>query len=368
MSFITLLTMLIPHITLTHCQTSIPMDSMDYWVRPISPRCVVNIIYLQGTTNTFFFESSHGIPVVFIPLENTARELYFANHKFSKIPVNQLKAECFFGIIHYKRPLKSPNKKQGGFFIPRDRDGDILRPILEHIAYRNKEPKVYLSSVSFTLLLYYGDEFDEPGFKQNLDLSSLTELALIHMTEPSRKNGYSVWCKQNGTFAITLQSVTMSNSLSVVNQEFFNYCLVQSHVFISDIRNSGTGPSFSSANIPEHEIIRDILHHANATLANTRFGSSGRYTVPEIFVNHNRYSPGYFQVFDNSIKLFTCYKFPILSFEFYISAFPINIWISIGLSGCLLAAFLNLHIHFNLPQSSSFSSLLYYFSIFVEES
>jgi len=114
MSLITLLIMLIPHITLTHCQTSIPMDSMDYWVRPISPRCVVNIIYLQGTTNTFFFESSHGIPVVLIPLENTARDLYFANHKFSKIPVNQLKSECFFGIIHFKRPLKSPNKKPGG--------------------------------------------------------------------------------------------------------------------------------------------------------------------------------------------------------------------------------------------------------------
>jgi len=89
------------------------MDSMDYWVGSISPRCVVNIIYLEGT-NTFFFESSHGIPVVLIPLENTVRELYFTNHKFSTISVNQLKA--VFLVSSTTNDLsKVPIKTKGDF-------------------------------------------------------------------------------------------------------------------------------------------------------------------------------------------------------------------------------------------------------------
>jgi len=76
----------------------------------------------------------------------------------------------------------------------------------------------------------------------------------------------------------------------------------------------------------------------------------------------------YFLTFDNSIRFFTCYSYPALSFHFYVSSFQLQVWIAIILSGMLIATFLKCYIYYNISKTLNFSTAMFYFSIFMEES
>jgi len=122
----------------------------------------------------------------------------------------------------------------------------------------------------------------------------------------------------------------------------------------------------------EHEIITFMLFKANVSLlsgVDAMFSfsiASPRVIVSELeFVLQTTF---FFPTFDDSIRFFTCYTLPVLSFHFYVSAFGIRVWIAIVLSGILLAAFLKCHIYYNISKKLNFSTWLFYFSIFMEES
>jgi len=82
------------------------------------------------------------------------------------------------------------------------------------------------------------------------------------------------------------------------------------------------------------------------------------------FYNSLTFSP----TFEHSIRMFTCYSPPKLSFHFYLSACDRVMWVSIVLSGVILASFLNLHVYFNISRNFFLCVIIFYFSIFVEES
>jgi len=68
--------------------------------------------------------------------------------------------------------------------------------------------------------------------------------------------------------------------------------------------------------------------------------------LPFLTVNNIGYSSLFFPIFDNDIRFFTCNTVPVLSFNYYVSAFDKYVWISIIVSGIVLAIFWNFHIHF----------------------
>jgi len=92
------------------------------------------------------------------------------------------------------------------------------------------------------------------------------------------------------------------------------------------------------------------------------------YIKPTVVINDRFNTLQVLPGFGNSIRIFTCYSPPVLSFHFYVSAFERNVWISVICSSLILAAFLNWHNHYNISSKLNFSSLLFYFSLFTEES
>jgi len=118
----------------------------------------------------------------------------------------------------------------------------------------------------------------------------------------------------------------------------------------------------------ENKIITSMLSKANASMPSINHLC---ITCPRVIISDFELeiqTSSIFLTFDNSIRFFTCYSFPVLSFHFYVSAFEIQAWIAILLSGILLATFLKYHIYYNISKTLNFSTVLFYFSIFMEES
>jgi len=97
-------------LTSLEVQAQIPANSIDYWIGNISPRCVIKVIYFNFTKN-FTFNSTHDIPVMFIPLTHydsvskyiqSPRRIYLQNHIFYNSSLRFQKAECYFSIIYYE--------------------------------------------------------------------------------------------------------------------------------------------------------------------------------------------------------------------------------------------------------------------------
>jgi len=101
-------------------QLQIPVESIDYRIGNISPRCALNIIHFNFTTD-FIFNSTHGIPVMFTPLIHVPDFFsgikYFQTHKFYNSSQRFLKAECYFSIMYYKKPPNFNTSHEDDFYI-----------------------------------------------------------------------------------------------------------------------------------------------------------------------------------------------------------------------------------------------------------
>jgi len=118
--------------------------------------------------------------------------------------------------------------------------------------------------------------------------------------------------------------------------------------------------------VAEHEIVYGILQKLNMSLETDKRYFIG-YGNPLITIEDNYLCKTFFPTFDNYIRIFTCYTVPVLSFNFYVSAFDHLVWGLISVSGITLAVFLKCHVFHNISKSLNFSTWLFYFSIFTEE-
>jgi len=342
-------------------QSEIQTQSIDYWIGNISPRCAINIIYFNFTTD-FSFTSTYHIPVIFIPLAHDptlkARDGYFKKHKFYNASLRFMKSECYFSLIYYKI---HPN-----LITTSLEDLTIIDTWISNIAYGFLYWPPYESNVTYCVVLYHGVESKVGSLTEWIGFRPEISLALIYLSPNRLNHGYTVYCRTPST---TVQVAGTSNEhdvISHVDQEFMDSCSNQFTVVgvAEQYQYNVYDPLLL---VTEHEVITKMFSKINVSIT-SRSKMGNRYDhIPLILLNNNQHSFSFFQTFDNSIRIFTCYSAPFLSFHFYISAFEKRVWISVIVTGMLLAAFLNWHIHRNINKKLSFSSMLFYFSIFMEE-
>jgi len=322
-------------------------SSMDLWIESIPPRCLINFIYFRNT-NDLSFNSSKKIPLTLIPLDQNTTKEYWDHHKFANLSLKHQKAFCFFNIMYYRRFATVPqqNEYNVSFKFWMDFTYSLLRPF-------------YPSNKTFTLLLY---DTRKGGY-----YSMLKELAryyygpqfsLIYLSRrPTDK--YHAWCKSNGIMhpPIFVTTATVSNLINAcpTREQFRVQLTSRTHVkFREDL---------------ELEIVRSILRRVNSTffVVNVNgfwFGEPLIRTDDGYAVNMRN---SFFKVFGNFVRIFTCYSTPVMSFHFYTSAFDKIVWSLIVLSGLIISAFLSTLLCYKIQGVKSFSPLLFYFSIFVEE-
>jgi len=344
----------------------IPTGSIDYWIGNISPRCAINIIY-HAFSNDFNFSSTHNIPVMFVPLKSHnnsySRRTNLRSTRFYNSSLRFLKAECYFSIIYYKLPqsLRSTTKNHPV----------VVQEWISHIAYGFPNLNKYESNTTYCLILYHENQSIDMDLKWNLGYGREMNVALIYLSNTS-KNGYTVYCRTpDTTLQVAAHNFISSKGASTVNQKFMTACSSHyTHVFLNEYNR---GRFFDTADY-ELKIIKYMILKANASIS-YGFETHEQYLynigAPRVILNEVRgyfASLSLFPTFDNSIRIFTCYSPPLLSFHFYVSAFEKNVWTEIILCGMLLSAFLNCHVYYNLSKTINFSSWLFYFSICMEES
>jgi len=348
-------------------QAQIPTDSIDYWIGNISPRCAISIIYFELTSD-FIFKSAHNIPVMFVPLQyNRTKKLgKFYNyldldeHKFFNGGIRFMKSECYFSVLHYKLLNDFENTTTDDIF---------LYKIVTNTAHAFTNFHIYDSNSTYCLILYHGIERNDEDLrfekliKDNMEMN----LALVYLSN-NLKSGYNVYCKTPSMkFEVAARNV-LNEVKSIVDQKFMEACSSQyTYVFLNE--HNSIGVYDSKLLVYEHEIITSILLKTNVSMPSEiqqRYESY--YSNPRVVVSDFEKTLSLFPTFDNSIRFFTCYSLPGLSFRFYVSAFETRVWIAIILSGILIATFLKCHIFYNLSTTLNFSTFLFYFSIFMEES
>jgi len=349
--------LLIQLMNIMKVQTQIPIESIDYWISNISPRCAINIIYFNFR-NDFIFESTHEIPVMFVPLEYHhdmyTRFMYLIRNKFHNSSLRFFKAECYFSIIYYK-VLES-------FTYTTKKDLGYLDDIMMQIAYGF--PYLYYdSNTTYSLILYNRNQSSDGGLQSILGTTFDLNVALVYVTNSSRYE-YNVYCRTPST-AFEVAAVSLVNEdASIVDQNFTSAC--SAHYTFVVLGEYGTMVYDPARLDYEHDILFHILGKVN-TSTGKRPDYSVRHMVPAVILKDFEQSLLFFPTFDSYVRIFTCHFSPVLSFNFYISAFEKSVWISIALSGTLLAIFLNYQIYYNISHTVNFSSVLFYFSIFTEE-
>jgi len=352
-------------------QAQIPTESIDYWIRNISPRCVINVIYFE-ITKDFIFESTHNIPVMFVlPKYNRIgqfRRSYnhkdLENHDFYDSALRFLKAECYFSILYYKLLNDdSDNTARNDIF---------LFAMVNYMAYGFPNVNHFESNFTYCLILYHGRERNDEDirFKSLSTRKMEMNLALVYLSNSS-KRGYNVYCKTPSMrFEIAAKNVR-DEVHSIVDQKFIITCSSQ-YTFVSLNEDTIYGNYYPEHLVYEHTIVTTMFLKANVSMSFDRDNNSaddeGRPRVIVSDIELVMQTLSFFPTFDNSIRFFTCYTLPVLSFHFYVSAFEIRVWIAIISSGIVLATFLKCHIYYNLSKAVNFSTWLFYFSIFMEES
>jgi len=333
--------------------SSIPINNIDYWIGSISPRCVVNIIYARNT-DEFTFRSSRDVPVTLIPLEhNNTNVTFWDNHKFSRWSFAILNPECYYSLILYKRSTQESKLH--------DNQATLLLWI-RFIAHSvGTEPFDF----RFSLLLYYGNEKSSKKLRHELEGFNIPALTIIYLAEDSR-NVYKIWCKQNETFSSVFTEQNIRHQItSVLNiKELFRVCSEQA--FFGVILDGMVVKDISKIpSDPERKIITNIFRITNYTFV-TSFRDDVAY--PMIVVNEQYYTRRSYELFDRSIRIFTCHTVPVLSFYFYVSAFDIYCWVLIVLCWILLGLFLHCYLHYSQGNQTKFSPWFYYLGVVIEES
>jgi len=350
--------LLIYLLNILEVQTEIPTESIDYWIGNVSPRCAINIIY-YNFTNDFSFESTHEIPVMFVPLEYhhdwEPRLKYLKHNNFFNSSLRFLKAECYFSIIYYKVLDSFTNRSE--------EDPIILDDLMGYIAYGF--PSSYESNTTHCLILYHTNVSNNGGLQSSEESTDDISVALVYVSNSSVCE-YTVYCRTPSTVFEAAAVNLVNRDASIVNQKFISACTASYKFVILEEYSRGV-TDYAGLDY-EHEIIKHILLKVNASIKSPSAKMNRHpWTLPRIRVNDFEQAMLFSPTFESSIRIFSCFFTPVLSFHFYISAFEKSVWISIALSGTLLAVFLNYQIYHNISQSINFSSVLFYFSIFMEE-
>jgi len=352
----------------------IPTNSIDYWIGNISPRCLINMIYHEHTRD-LVFNSTGIIPVRLVTLQYYSKarsdKYHFDlfTHQYYDLSLRFLNVECYFSILYYK-PLNTLDYTYDANTRQLHENDDYLNEVIQFIAHGFKNIFKWYSKLTYVLILYHGrDRNDEKirfiGILRNeLEMN----LGVVYLSNSS-KNGYDVYCRTPSLkFDLAARNV-VNEVYSIVDEKFLIAC--SSQYTIVDLSEHDTTTLFDAARLTyEIEIVTSLLLKANVSLASKTQRSYGSKSIPVVVLSdfgEDRLTLSLFPTFDESIRFFTCYTFPALSFHFYVSAFDMKAWISIILSGILIATFLKCHIYYNLSKSLNFSTLLFYFSIFMEE-
>jgi len=181
----------------------------------------------------------------------------------------------------------------------------------------------------------------------------------------SSKSGYNVYCKTPSMkFQVAARNVG-NEVKSIVDQKFMITCSSQYTIVVINTHNNLVLID-PKRFVYEYKIIASMLLKANVSMSNLTYRRGIPPVILSDFLSLRRLSL-FFPTFDDSIRFFTCYNFPVLSFHFYVSAFELQVWIAIIMSGILIATFLKWHIYCHISKTLNFSTLLFYFSIFMEE-
>jgi len=332
----------------------IPTDSVDYWIGNISPQCAINIIYFERT-NDFIFNSVYTIPVLFVPLifyqESEEFENYLGNHQFKNISLRFMKAECYFSILYYK--LLNDDSDDSNIF-------NQLYYLVTEIAYGFPDNNEFDSNSTYCLILYHRSKRNDEKKFYGLMLSRMEmNLALVYLSNSSKRR-YNVYCKTPSMkFQVAARNV-VDKVVSIVDQKFMVTCSSQ-YTFVAINEHNTLRVYDPERFVYERKIITSMLLKANISI----FKGPKLRSIPRVILSDIDYFIRpllYFPTFDDSIRFFTCYTLPA-----YVSAFELQVWIAIILSGILIATFLKGHIYYNLSKTLNFSTLLFYFSIFMEE-
>jgi len=349
-----------------------PTSSFDFWIKNISPRCAISLIYYK-ITDRFTFNSIHNIPVMLVPLKyyrtRSGQLLYSKNHKFYNSSARLIKAECYFSILNYKLRNNFAKTVQDDLFLYR---------LVQYIvgfgfpAYKLEHTN-FDSNSTYCLILYHGIERNDEDLRFEALIQEKMEmnLALVYLSKAS-KRGYNVYCR-TPFLKFQVAAFNATNELnSIIDQKFMVTCS-STYEFVALNEHNYDGDYHHNHSVYDHEVITSLLLKANLSICERRakncryFTGSPRVIVSDLGLKRMQ-TLLVVPTFDNSVRFFTCYTRPVLSFYFYVSAFEIQVWIGITFSGVLLAAFLKLHIYHNLSKAIHFSTLLFYFSIFTEES
>jgi len=347
---------------------TIHTHSIDYWIGGLPPRCLINIIYFENT-NDMAFNFSHDLPVLLTPivynLLSPVNKKYWKNHKFHNLFLRFMNPECYFSIIYYNRPRYT--------LEPAFHDASALQTWIVFIAFPYNVK--YRSPSTFCLILYRKSEkkitlFYAPQlfrrYEFPTDLSNMViNVAVIFLSRSSRIIS-NVWCIWDySSMYLTTQTIT-NEGTSVVTKSFIESCAYTFNMFGVRTHNMKFTSFDSKKFVAEHEVVSAILQKLNMSLA-TADGYFIFYDNPMITIKDNYLCTTFFPTFDNYIRIFTCYTVPVLSFNFYVSAFDNLVWILVILSGIAIAVFLKCHVFHNISKSLNFSTWLFYFSIFTEE-
>jgi len=345
----------------------IPTDSIDYWIGNISPRCAINIIYFEQT-NDFIFNSVHNIPVLFLPLkfhnDTTANFDYLLEHQHRGISLRFMKAECYFSILYYKKLNNFDNDPSYDSKL----NARYLKNVIDFIAYGYPNYN-FDSNSTYCLILYHSSEWND-DFHFWISATMEMNLALVYLSNSS-KSGYNFLCKTpSSKFQVSASNV-VNKVTSIIDQKFMVTCSSRYTSVVINVHTKKGGYN-SKLLVFEHKIIASMILKANVSIyskAHSHFDESdyGNSRLILSDLQEDLSTSLLFPTFDDSIRFFTCYTLPVLSFHFYVSAFELEVWIAIILSGILIASFLKWHIHYNLSKTLNFSTLLFYFSIFMEE-
>jgi len=350
----------------------IPTDTVDHWIENISPKCAIYILYFNFT-NDFHFNSTHAVPVMLAPLnyspENKNYHDYLPNQKFYNSLLRFMKAECYFSILYYKLMINVATAGSDDLFLYR-----LVTFIFNGFFKKSKPDQTWAVNLintpnvnsTFCLVLYYGRDMqdEDSRFKTLIQKGREMNLALVYLSNSSTSR-YNVYCKTPSKLQVLPWNV-LNEVKSIVDQKFMVACsskytaiLVKEHYLY--------GVYDAERLVYEHEIVRSMFLKENISMPSKNGACAGcpRLIMSDIQLARQTFS--FFPTFDNYIRFFTCYSYPVLSFHFYVSAFEIRVWIAMMLSGVLLSTFLKCHIYYNLSKTLNFSTLLFYFSIFMEE-
>jgi len=261
-------------------QAQFPTDSIDYWIGSISPRCAVYIIYYKLTSD-FIFNSTHNIPVMFVPLQyNRTKKIgKFVNHldlnkhKFYGSGLSFMKSECYFSILYCKLLNDFDNKTTNDIF---------LYEIVSYIAYGFPNVRQFESNLTSCLILYHGTERNDEDLRFQILIRHKSEmnLPLVYLSNSS-KSGCNVYCKTPSMkFQVAAWNV-VKEVYSIVDQKFILTCSSQ-YMFVLINERNKKGVYDPGRFEIEQRIIATIFRKANVSMP--YYYTEFQYGSPRVIV------------------------------------------------------------------------------------